>query len=59
MKTSKLSVQIAQFDINWENQNPALPLSQATAYNHHNVFTFTLPLSEGRAGGPGNPLSER
>jgi hypothetical protein len=26
------------------------PLSQATASNHHTVFTSTLPLSEGRAG---------
>jgi hypothetical protein len=25
-------------------------LSQATDYNPHDVFTFTLPLSEGRAG---------
>jgi hypothetical protein len=25
-------------------------LAQATFYNRHNVFTFTLPLSEGREG---------
>jgi hypothetical protein len=38
-----------QLAINSENQDLAA-LSQATAYNHHNVFIFTLPFSEGRAG---------
>jgi hypothetical protein len=39
-------------------QNPA-PLSQATTYNHDNVFTFTLLLSEGRAGEAWEPSNRR
>jgi hypothetical protein len=39
-----------KFTVNSENYNPALPISQATAYNHQNAFTFILPLSEGREG---------
>jgi hypothetical protein len=34
------------------------PLSQATTSNHHNVFTFTLPLSEGRAGEAWEPRNK-
>jgi hypothetical protein len=30
-------------------------LSQATASNRHKIFTFTLPLSEGGAGGSPPP----
>jgi hypothetical protein len=34
------------------------PLSQATASNRPNVFTFTLPLSEGRMCGAWEPSNE-
>jgi hypothetical protein len=40
---------IIQFQVNSENQNP-LPQSQAIASNNPNVFTFMLPVSDGRAG---------
>jgi hypothetical protein len=45
----KLSSHFTQFNTNTKNQNPR-PLSQATASNHPNVLTFTLPSSEGQAG---------
>jgi hypothetical protein len=46
--------QIIRLDINLENPNPAA-LSQATAYNHLNAFTFTLALPDGRAGEASEP----
>jgi hypothetical protein len=55
-KQSKLFSQIMQFDVNSE-KNPR-PLSQATASNHSNVFTFTLLLSEGRAGEAWEPSNK-
>jgi hypothetical protein len=58
LETTKLSLQITHFTISWENQNPVRPLSQASASNHSNVFTFTLPLTEGRAGEATEPSNK-
>jgi hypothetical protein len=46
-----------KFYINSEIKIPR-PLSQATASNHANIFTFTLPLSEGRTGEAWEPSNK-
>jgi hypothetical protein len=48
----KLSLQIMQFTINSENQNPAAPVSGQY------VFTFTLPLPEGQASEAWEPSND-
>jgi hypothetical protein len=35
------------------------PLSTAAAYNHHRVFIFTLPVSEGRTGEAWEPCNKK
>jgi hypothetical protein len=57
VKATKLFYQIIEFDIKSENQNSA-ELFQVTACNHSNVLTFTLLLSEGRAGEAWEPFKE-
>jgi hypothetical protein len=58
VKATKIYFSKFYFDDNPENQNPTLPLSQATAYNHHNLFIFTLPLSNDERKTPENLLTK-